>query len=213
MIRVTLQSWTASFRYPTFQSGTQPTLPIPPLSTILGILSSTKGDIVRLNDVNFLGYIFKSEGKGWDLERIYALGKPKTDILKREILFDNTLYLYLPDEWENHFVKPKYQLLMGRSSDLATVDKITHLELKEKENPSLQGTIAPLNAGVPGIVHALPVEFDYSKIPRVPTIVRPFIMIPFRSKYRKVTYPGKLPYDEELDAGVYIYGSSMFSED
>ena len=213
MLRVTLRSWTASFRYPTFQSGTQPTLPVPPISTILGILSAAKGDIVRLDDVNFLGYIFKSEGRGMDLERIYALGKPETDILKREILFDNTLYLYLPDEWEKYFRKPKYQLLMGRSSDLAIVEKITHLELKKKENPPIRGTIVPLRVGVPGIVHALPVELDYSKIPRVPTIVKPFIIVPYQSQYRRVQYPGELPYDEEVDAGVYLYEASMFSKD
>ncbi len=213
MLRVTLRSWTASFRYPTFQSGTQPTLPVPPISTILGVLSSVKGNIVRLSDVEFIGYIFKSEGKGWDLERIYALGKPETDILKREILFDNTLYLYLPDEWEEYFRRPKYQLLMGRSSDLATVEEIAPLELKEKENPPIRGTIVPLHTGIPGIVHALPVEFDYSKIPRVPTIVKPFIIVPFMSRYGKVIYHGKLPYDEKLDAGVYLYDASMFSKD
>ena len=213
MLRVTLRSWTASFRYPTFQSGTQPTLQVPPISTVLGILSAARGDIVQLKDIDFIGYVFKSEGQGWDLERIYPLGKTETDILKREILFNNTLYLYLPDAWEKYFKKPKYQLLLGRSLDLATVDEIKHINLKEIENPPLRGTLLPLKTGVPGIVHALPVEFDYSRIPRVPTIVKPFIIVPYQSQYRRVLYPGKLLYDEEIGSGVYLYDASMFSKD
>ena len=133
MIRVKIKSWTASFRYPTFQSGYQPTLPVPPLSTIQGILSAAKGKIVSFNELPFVGYVFMSDGKGTDLERIYALGKPETDVIKREILFNNTLYLYLPDEWEKYFRKPKFQLLLGRSSDIATVAvSYTHLTLPTK---------------------------------------------------------------------------------
>ena len=115
MIRIKIKNWTASFRYPTFQSGYQPTLPVPPLSTIQGLLSAAKGEIVSFGEIPFVGYVFKSEGKGIDLERIYALGKTETDVIKREILFNNTLYLYLPDEWEKYFRKPKFQLLLRQS--------------------------------------------------------------------------------------------------
>ena len=100
MIRVKIKSWTASFRYPTFQSGYQPTLLVPPLSTIQGLLSAAKGEIVSFSEVPFIGYVFKNGGIGVDLERIYALGKPETDVIRRKILFDNILYLYLSDEWE-----------------------------------------------------------------------------------------------------------------
>jgi len=210
MIRVTIRSWTASFRYPTFQSGLQPTLPVPPISTILGMLSAAKGDVVSMSDLEYLGFIFKSEGKGVDLERIYALGKAETDIIKREILFENSLYLYLPDEWRKYFKNPRYQLLLGRSSDIANVDKIETINLKIEENPPIGGTVVPLNTGLPGIVHALPVEFDYTRIPRVPKIVRPFIVIPYNSK-RVTKYNGRLPYDEKLKMGVFLYRPDMFS--
>lgn len=136
------------------------------------------------------------------------MGKPETDVIKREILFNNTLYLYLPDKWIDYFKKPKYTLLLGRSSDLATVESIEHIKLIPKENSPLRGTIVPLYTGLPGIVHALPVEFDYSTIPRVPKIVKPFIIIPF---HRKTIYPEKLRFDEELELGVFLYESRMFS--
>lgn len=208
MIRVKLKSWAASFRYPTFQSGYQPTLPVPPLSTIQGVLSATKGEIISFSEVPFVGYVFISEGKGVDLERIYALGKPETDVMKREVLLDNTLYLYLPDEWEKYFKKPKFQLLLGRSSDIATVEEIKQIELEKCENVPVGGTIVPVSAGLPGIIHALPMEFDYSTIPRRAKLVRPFTLLPFpktKGQRKRQTYEGILPYDSEIGIGVWFY--------
>ncbi|XRO77232.1 type I-B CRISPR-associated protein Cas5b [Methanocaldococcus sp. 10A] len=211
MIRVKLKSWTATFRYPTFQSGYQPTLPLPPLSTILGLLSAVKGEIVGLNDVKYVGYIFKSNGKGVDLERTYTLGKDMiTDVIKREILVDNVLYLYLPDEWEKYFKKPKYQILLGRSCDLATVEEIKHINLEEKENVPIGGTIVPLESNIPGIIQALPVEYDYSNIPRYIKVVKPFVLIPYPKNIRMAKiYEGKLPYDKDLNLGVWLYDKSL----
>ncbi len=208
MIRIEIKSWTASFRYPTFQSGYQPTLPVPPLSTIQGILSAARGKIVSFSEIPFVGYVFKSEGKGVDLERIYALGKPETDVIKREILLDNTLYLYLPDEWEEYFRKPTFQLLLGRSSDMATVEKIEKVELEKRENVPVGGTIVPIDSGLPGLLHALPVEFDYSTIPRRAKIVKPFIILPFpkySSQRKRQTYEGRILYDSEIGIGVWFY--------
>jgi len=210
MIRIKIRSWTASFRYPTFQSGYQPTLPVPPLSTIQGILSAAKGEIVSFSEIPYVGYIFKSEAQGIDLERIYALGKPETDVIRREILFDNTLYLYLPDEWARYFRNPKFQLLLGRSSDIATVENIAEIELEERTNVPVGGTIVPVTSGLPGLVHTLPVEFDYSTIPRRAKIVKPFTILPFpknSAQRRRQTYSGKLLYDLEIEVGVWIYES------
>ena len=210
MIRVKIKSWTASFRYPTFQSGYQPTLPVPPLSTIQGLLSAAKGEIVSFSEIPFIGYVFKSEGDGVDLERIYALGKPETDVIKRRVLLDNTLCLYVPDEWREHFRKPKFQLLLGRSSDIATVEEIKKIELEERVNVPVGGTVVPIASGLPGLVHALPVEFDYSTIPRRAKMVKPFTILPFPrnlAQRRRQVYNGKLPYDPEIDIGVWLYES------
>ncbi|OYT33333.1 type I-B CRISPR-associated protein Cas5 [Archaeoglobales archaeon] len=210
MIRIKIRSWTASFRYPTFQSGYQPTLPVPPLSTIQGLLSAAKGDIVSLSEIPFFGYVFISDGLGLDLERIYALGKPETDVIKREVLLDNTLYLYLPEKWEEYFRRPRFQLLLGRSSDIATVEKIDKIEFEEKTDIPVGGTVVPIDSGLPGLVHALPVEFDYSTIPRRAKIVRPFTILPFPrnlAQRKRQTYNGKLPYDPEIDIGVWLYES------
>ncbi|ANF23046.1 type I-B CRISPR-associated protein Cas5b [Thermococcus piezophilus] len=205
MIRVKLSAWTASFRFPTFQSGYQPTLPVPPPSTIQGLLSAVKGEPVYLTELPYLGYVFKSSGKGIDLEKIYALGKIETDIMRREFLYNTELYLYLPDEWKEHFRKPKYQLLLGRSSDLATVEEIKRVELEEREAP-IGGTVVPVSLGVPGMVHALVVEHDYSVIPRRPKLVKPFIVLPYpRTDGERKRQRANALYDSDLNIGVYLH--------
>lgn len=214
MIRIVIKSWTASFRYPTFQSGYQPTLPLPPLSTVLGLLSSVKGEIVSLNDLEFLGFIFKSEGEGVDLEKIFFLNgdgeNVNTDIIKREILFKNTLYLYLPDIWIKYFKKPKYQLLLGRSSDLATIEEIKKVEFNELKNVPISGTIIPLELNFPGIIHSLVVEYDYSTIPRSVKSAKPFTLVPYSNKNLE-KYPEKIPFDDDLGLGVILYDKSLLS--
>ncbi|BAD84650.1 hypothetical protein, conserved, RAMP superfamily [Thermococcus kodakarensis KOD1] len=206
MIRVKLRAWTASFRFPTFQSGYQPTLPVPPPSTIQGILSAAKGEPVYLTQLPYVGYIFKSSGKGVDLEKIYALGKVETDIMKREFHYNAELYLYLPDEWKQYFKRPRYQLLLGRSSDLAIVEEIKeNISLDEKEAP-LGGTVVPIELGVPGMVHALVVEYDYSTVPRRAKLVKPFVVLPYpktAAEKRRQTTRGF--YDSELGIGVYLH--------
>ncbi|WP_461864473.1 type I-B CRISPR-associated protein Cas5b [Thermococcus sp.] len=205
MIRVKLKAWTASFRFPTFQSGYQPTLPVPPPSTIQGILSAVKGEPVYLTEMPYVGYVFRSGGKGVDLEKIYALGKVETDIMKREFHYNVELYLYLPDEWKELFERPRYQLLLGRSSDVATVDEIKKVELGEKEAP-LGGTVVPIELGLPGMIHALIVEYDYSTVPRVAKLVKPFVVLPFpRTPAERRRQTAKALYDPELGIGVYLH--------
>ncbi|WP_297491275.1 type I-B CRISPR-associated protein Cas5b [Thermococcus sp.] len=205
MIRVKLKAWTASFRFPTFQSGYQPTLPVPPPSTIQGILSAAKGEPVYLSELPYVGYVFKSGGRGVDLEKIYALGKVETDIMKREFHYNVELYLYLTDYWKEHFKRPCYQLLLGRSSDVATVEEIKAVELEEKEAP-LGGTVIPINLGLPGMIHSLVVEYDYSSVPRRAKLVKPFVVLPFPGtlvERRRQT--ARALYDPELDIGVYLH--------
>ena len=205
MIRVKLKAWTASFRFPTFQSGYQPTLPVPPPSTIQGILSAVKGEPVYLTEMPYVGYVFRSGGKGVDLEKIYALGKVETDIMKREFHYNAELYLYLPDEWKELFERPRYQLLLGRSSDVATVDEIKKVELEEKEAP-LGGTVIPIELGLPGMIHALIVEYDYSTVPRMAKLVKPFVVLPFpRTPAERRRQTAKALYDPELGIGVYLH--------
>ena len=136
LLRVSISAWTASFRHPSFMIGFQPTLPIPPLSTIFGLISAAAGKPITLKDTP-LGFFFTSEGKGIDLERIMEITpgeSGKSNIIRREFLFNPKLTLYVDRKLRSFFEQPKYPLLLGRTSDLARIDEIKEVELVEKAN-------------------------------------------------------------------------------
>jgi CRISPR-associated protein Cas5t len=60
--RIKLSSWTASFRYPNLISGYQPTLDVPPISTVLGLINAAAGKYVEYSPL-LLGYYFEMEQK------------------------------------------------------------------------------------------------------------------------------------------------------
>ena len=70
VIRVHITGWVASFRNPLFISGFQPTLPVPPLSALYGMLTAAKGNWITPHDAA-IGFVFQSNGKGVDLETVY----------------------------------------------------------------------------------------------------------------------------------------------
>lgn len=206
-LRVLIEGWTASFRYPSYISGFQPTLPVPPLSTIYGMLSSIKGDIVKPEDVS-IGYIFDSEAKAVDLETIYQiknLTNVKSNVIKREFLLNPKMYLYINDmNFKKYLESPYYSLLFGRSSDLAMIKEIKEVNLEKKSNVKLGKTILPYDTrGAYGILQALPISFS-DTFPRRATETKPFILMDNYFDYEDDEK--KCYYDDELDKGIWIYG-------
>jgi CRISPR-associated protein Cas5t len=175
--RIDISAWTASFRYPNFISGVQPTLDVPPISTVLGILNAAAGKYLPHKNLE-LGYYFEYAGKAFDLETIYMIstdtkGNPsnnaKSNVIKREFLADGKLTLFLKDEELVHYLRnPYYDILLGRSGDLAMVEVAenpTHLELIENAD-KVKGQIIPLTKNLlPGKIQALPQYFT-DEIPR-----------------------------------------------
>lgn len=99
--RIKITSWTTSFRYPNIISGYQPTLDVPPISTVLGLINACAGHYIDYSHLD-IGYYFKYQAKASDLETIYqieydrgtAKKQVKSNVLSRQFLFDNTLYIY-----------------------------------------------------------------------------------------------------------------------
>lgn len=204
--RVHLQGWTASFRYPVFITGFQPTLTIPPLSTIYGIISAAKGCIITPDNIR-VGYVFKSEGKAVDLETIYELSEPlkaKPNVCRRELLFKPNLYIYLnKKEYADAFQRPHYPLLMGRSTELAMVNEAKEVELEEKRCVLLGGTLLPFPMdGIFGPIQALPTHFT-DEIPRKAVGTRPFYMVDSFIRYDRMP----LSFDSEKGWGVWFHES------
>ncbi len=206
-MRVKIRGWTASFRYPIFISGFQPTLPVPPLSTVYGLLSAAKGEPVTPEDTP-VGYLFFSQAKAVDIETVYELkenlGVSKTNVIKREILYNPILYLYIPQmDMKDYFKRPAYQLLFGRSSDLCMVEEIREVELEEGADEMRVGcTLVPFPMeGISGVIQALPTHFTQD-IPRKAQGTRMFCVMEKLDRYRGKEFY----YDREMDWGVYIHG-------
>jgi CRISPR-associated protein Cas5, subtype I-B/TNEAP len=203
VLRIKIEGWTASFRYPGFISGFQPTLPAPPISTIYGLISAARGKLTVPEDVS-IGYVFDFESKAVDLETIYELSpglSAKSNVVKREFLYNPELYLYLdkPD-FEEYFRKPQYPLLFGRSGDLAKVSEIKQLELGEEAEKKLGKTILPFGIkGAYGLVQALPTHFT-DEIPRKAVGVKPYLLMD-----EFFIYSEKCLFDPEMDWAIWLH--------
>ncbi len=203
VLRIHITGWVTSFRNPLFISGFQPTLPLPPLSALYGLLTAAKGDWVTPHDAA-IGFVFKSNGKAVDLETVYEFGGKlvaKPNINRREFLVQPELYLYTPEIWlKEALERPHYPLLMGRSSDLATVKSIDEIELERKSETTYKNTIIPFpDQQLHGQVQALPTHFT-ADIPRRPCGIRAYCLIT-----EKIKYSGDVLHDSDMDWGVYLH--------
>jgi len=205
--RIKIESWTASFKYPNLISGYQPTLPAPPLSTIIGLISAAKGDYF-IPKSEKIGFVFTYEGKAIDLETIYQIpyGKLKgikSNVIKREFLFETTLFLYTNSKKIAYWLKsPAFPLLLGRSTDLATVTQIKEFEIEEKNSLKLTGTIIPFKYGlIPGIIQPLP-KYFLNTIPRKNIGTEPYTVLDCKNGYVEVNAKGFS--DEENQWDIYL---------
>lgn len=207
--RVHLTSWTASFRYPNLISGFQPSLDVPPLSTIYGLISAAAGRYVSARDLS-LGFVFTSGSQTIELETIYQFSAKSTrlltkpNVIRRQILFDNHLWLYMTDtELAGRFKEPHFQMLLGRSNDLATVATVDAVDLEERTVlDELRGTIVPMKS-VPlaAPIQALPVSFT-DEIPRRGIGARPFFLLDYDFEQQE-PIPESGFFDPELNHQIY----------
>ncbi|MBV9868765.1 MAG: type I-B CRISPR-associated protein Cas5 [Abitibacteriaceae bacterium] len=180
VLRVHLKGWTASFRYPGFAVGVHPSLPLPPLSTLYGLLSAARGELVTPRDTG-LGFVFHSHGKGTDLETTYELSgtlQAGTNVIRREVLFEPELYLYVTNlSFADAFRQPYYPLVLGRSTELAQIIATEEVTLQKQSNVKLGHSILPFpQMQIYGSVHALPTHFT-GDIPRRAVGTRPFLLV------------------------------------
>lgn len=190
VFRIKLNSWTSSFRYPNLISGFQPTLEVPPVSTVMGLINAASGKYIENREIE-LGYYFDFKIKTIDLETIYQIkandknypdNSVKSNVIQREFLYDCRLFLYLVDEdLVSCFRQPAYQLLLGRSGDLAGIENIKELEMHEVQNARFGGQVVPFNRNyLPGQIQALPKYFSNS-IPRKNIGTEPYSVISYNN--------------------------------
>lgn len=222
LYRIKISSWTSSFRYPNIISGYQPTLEVPPVSTVLGMINACSGthqDFDRLE----IGYYFDYQAKATDLETIYQVeghknGYPKnqvkSNIINREFLFNCRLFIYLKDERiKSFFEQPYYQLVMGRSNDLATVEEAKVINVEEVQSAGkLKGQIIPFKGNyLPGTIQALPKYFT-NTIPRNNLGTEAYTII---SCYDNYVEAELVAYRDEIDGNeidIYMHTINLWDE-
>jgi CRISPR-associated protein Cas5t len=213
--RVEITAWTSSFRYPNLISGFQPTLEVPPLSTVLGLVNAAAGTYLRYEKVR-IGYYFEFASKQIDLETIYQVeidsktslptNTVNSNVINREFLFDCRLMIYTQyKSIARYFSSPVYALSLGRSEDLATVDSITEIDLDKIEKADkINGQIIPFKDNhLPGTIQALPKYFS-NTIPRNNLGTEAYSVIVHSAPYRQTNlsaFVDHLPSGKE----VHIY--------
>jgi CRISPR-associated protein Cas5t len=210
--RVALNGWTASFRHPQLVTGMQPTLPLPPPSTVYGLVAAAAGRWVDPDDCS-LAYVFESSGRARDLETIYQFGNSasaSSNVVLREWLADWKLWLYFAESsWAASFEEPVFPLTLGRQQELAHVEAnaggLVVQEVELSRAPTvLRGTAVPFpSLEAAGVVMALPLVMT-TDLPRRAVGVRPWLLL--REPVR--TRSPELWHDEDLGHGVFFIGGS-----
>lgn len=209
--KIDITSWTASFRYPNLISGMQPSLEVPPISTILGLINAAAGTYIEHTNLT-LGYYFEYEMEGEDLETIYQIsgkdGRPtndaKSNVISRKFLFNNFLRIYTTDrQIADYFSQPYFQLVLGRMNDLATVGAISTVENLEQVEfaTQIRGQIIPFSYRLPGQLQALPKYFT-NDFPRKNLGTEPFSIVSHKSNVvgkGLIAYKDILPNGKDVD--------------
>jgi CRISPR-associated protein Cas5t len=178
IFKIEITTWTSSFRYPNIISGFQPTLEVPPLSTVLGLINAAAGQYLEYEKDDEIGYYFEYGTKAIDVETLYQVDKisknnmspslkATANVMKREFLIDCKLIIYTKNiQIKEHLINPIYQLLLGRSSDLAHIKYIGEFNLPQIENASkIKGQIVPFQGNyLPGLIQPLPKYFTNTRI-------------------------------------------------
>lgn len=160
-LRAAIEAPTASFRYPHFLVGRQPSYPAPPPATVRGLLAAALG-LPACPAEHSVAISFRSTGRVDDLEHEHIVvagrGKlPGTSLPKaaeatiqpvlREVLCGCRLELTVSggdlQALAGALRRPAFALSLGRSQDLADVSELALLDLEEDEAVYLQDCLVP----------------------------------------------------------------------
>ncbi len=176
LLYVHIKGWTATFRLPLLYSGTGLTSPVPPYSTLIGMMGCMASQDLSPYVVGKVGYIFRSDSKAIDLETTKRLSMnekgalgPNTrkgdGIAKREFHINPELHLYLENlQLRQFFEEPQNIPTLGRSQDICWVESVKEVHCEEQTEGSVRGTLVPFPTnGATGLILLLPDWFDNTK--------------------------------------------------
>ena len=161
VVRVEVEGVTASFRYPHFLIGRQPTYPMPPPSTIYGMIAGAIGDYPAPAAVRFAYHFACERDRVDDLETIWFV-EPNTstrgptrdhnlnavsNVLPREWLIRPRMTLYLAggklDTLYDAFRVPRYLPVLGRSQDIVGYRSVDRVQLHKRRTGRFDESLLP----------------------------------------------------------------------
>lgn len=161
-IRVEVEGPTASFRYPHFLIGRQPSYSMPPPSTVYGLIAGVLGDLPHPEAIRF-AYRFECIGDPVDDVELIWFVEPNmatrgatkdinitatSNVLPREWLVFPRMTLYLTGENLEQlyaaFRAPHYVPVLGRSQDLVSFRRVDRVRLKRKDWGRFDPTLLPI---------------------------------------------------------------------
>jgi CRISPR-associated protein Cas5t len=147
LLRVCIRGWTATFRLPLLYTGTGLSAPVPPYSTLLGLIGSGAGREMQPTETR-IGYEFRSEGLALDLERTQRLmmrarqlrPHPERGVARRQFHMRPQLDLYLDNlGLRSVFESPQNVLCLGRSQDVAWITTVDVVEAEPVASGEVRG--------------------------------------------------------------------------
>ncbi|MEW6088591.1 MAG: CRISPR-associated protein Cas5 [bacterium] len=152
-LHVRFEGFSAFFRLPFIVTGTQLSSPVPPYSTLLGLISCCAGRDIGPSDTR-IGYEYKIRGTTLELERTDRLKMDNKGRLKlnskgqgisyREIHIAPILDLYLTNpNLKVIFERPVGTPCLGRSQDIVWIKLIEEIDLEGKKEGMVGATLLP----------------------------------------------------------------------
>lgn len=171
LLHISLEAFTATFRLPLFYSGTGLSSPVPPYSTLLGLIGAVAGREIAPNETK-LGYVFRSNGMAIDIERTRRLQRvgsvlkrhKETGVASRQFHVSPHLDLFLSNTaFKDAFENPVTFPCLGRSQDIAWITSLQIVQAAELEQGTVRGTLVPFpQSEAAGLILPLPEYYDNS---------------------------------------------------
>jgi len=173
LIHARIRGWTATFRLPLIYSGNGLSSPLPPYSTLLGLLGALAGREIR-HDETSIGFVFRSNGTGVDRESLKRLKidnagrlgiQPKPNTRSQHFHVHPQLDLYLDNtDFRSCLEHPCSPPCLGRSQDVAWIETVREVEAEQVTQGAIRGTLVPFpQIGASGQILVLPDYFHNDK--------------------------------------------------
>lgn len=161
VLEIQFSGWTATPRLPFVLSGNALCMPVPPYSTILGIIGCCLGRFVSPDEVK-VGFQYLYDTVSLDIEtrrRLQFDGRKiknhdkGSDVYMREFHTNPHLTIWIDRlDWKDYFESPVGTPALGRSQDLLQIRKVCVKEVVSVSEADLKGCMIPFDANmmIPG---------------------------------------------------------------